>query len=67
MSDTQSTQLLQDHREEGHENQQNANSNTYKKNVQNSKDMLWKQIRIMIFFSFLFSLSLFAVFYWQIK
>ena len=57
MSDTQNTRLLPDKMEKEKHN----------KNVQDSKDKLWKQIIIMIAVSLLFSFALFGLFYIMIK
>ena len=68
MSENQSTQLLETfQRDDRHENEKNENSKLYKENVKRSKDKLWVQIRNMIIASFIFSLALFAGFYFLIS
>ena len=68
MSENQSTQLLETfQRDDRQENEKNENSKLYKENVKRSKDKLWVQIRNMIIASFIFSLALFAGFYFLIS
>ena len=40
---------------------------TYKRQVEEAKKKLRKQIAVLIFFSFILSLSVFLIFFWAIK